>query len=212
MDYYVFIKISLKLILLILGGRVQLIKSFDTTSSKGGLADVFNTPVSWIIFAVVGVIFIGWISYSYIKGQIDKKKLKKQALELEIKSKEEYNESLAKIYYIIKTNEKYLSEFTVSIGKYNMGTLTNTTQSIITDLLSEQYFKDLILFNVDYKKYVNHIITLKDNKSNNWTKKCNDSIIEIEKLFEQNKDSYDQDKLNNFEERVLKYYENKLFN
>ncbi|UCU26658.1 MHJ_0274 family protein [Mycoplasma anserisalpingitidis] len=191
---------------------MQLIKSFDTTSSKGGLADVFNTPVSWIIFAVVGVIFIGWISYSYIKGQIDKKKLKKQALELEIKSKEEYNESLAKIYYIIKTNEKYLSEFTVSIGKYNMGTLTNTTQSIITDLLSEQYFKDLILFNVDYKKYVNHIITLKDNKSNNWTKKCNDSIIEIEKLFEQNKDSYDQDKLNDFEERVLKYYENKLFN
>lgn len=212
MDYYVFIKISLKLILLILGGRVQLIKSLETTSSKGGLADVFNTPVSWIIFAVVGVIFIGWISYSYIKGQIDKKKLKKQALELEIKSKEEYNESLAKIYYIIKTNEKYLSEFTVSIGKYNMGTLTNTTQSIITDLLSEQYFKDLILFNVDYKKYVNHIITLKDNKSNNWTKKCNDSIIEIEKLFEQNKDSYDQDKLNDFEERVLKYYENKLFN
>ncbi|QDY87631.1 MHJ_0274 family protein [Mycoplasma anserisalpingitidis] len=191
---------------------MQLIKSFDTTSSKGGLVDVFNTPVSWIIFAVVGVIFIGWISYSYIKGQIDKKKLKKQALELEIKSKEEYNESLAKIYYIIKTNEKYLSEFTVSIGKYNMGTLTNTTQSIITDLLSEQYFKDLILFNVDYKKYVNHIITLKDNKSNNWTKKCNDSIIEIEKLFEQNKDSYDQDKLNDFEERVLKYYENKLFN
>lgn len=212
MDYYVFIKISLKLILLILGGRVQLIKSFEATSSKGGLADVFNTPVSWIIFAVVGVIFIGWISYSYIKGQIDKKKLKKQALELEIKSKEEYNESLAKMHYIIKTNEKYLSEFTVSIGKYNMGTLTNTTQSIITDLLSEQYFKDLILFNVDYKKYVNHIITLKDNKSNNWTKKCNDSIIEIEKLFEKNKDSYDQDKLNDFEERVLKYYENKLFN
>lgn len=212
MDYYVFIKISLKLILLILGGRVQLIKSFEATSSKGGLADVFNTPVSWIIFAVVGVIFIGWISYSYIKGQIDKKKLKKQALELEIKSKEEYNESLAKMYYIIKTNEKYLSEFTVSIGKYNMGTLTNTTQSIITDLLSEQYFKDLILFNVDYKKYVNHIITLKDNKSNNWTKKCNDSIIEIEKLFEKNKDSYDQDKLNDFEERVLKYYENRLFN
>ncbi|QDY87021.1 hypothetical protein FRW55_02520 [Mycoplasma anserisalpingitidis] len=191
---------------------MQLIKSFETTSSKGGLVDVFNTPVSWIIFGVVGVIFIGWISYSYIKGQIDKKKLKKQALELEIKSKEEYNESLAKMYYIIKTNEKYLSEFTVSIGKYNMGTLTNTTQSIITDLLSEQYFKDLILFNVDYKKYVNHIITLKDNKSNNWTKKCNDSIIEIEKLFEKNKDSYDQDKLNDFEERVLKYYENKLFN
>lgn len=190
---------------------MQLIKSFETASSKSGFADIFNTPVSWIIFAVVGVIFLGWILYSYIKGQLDKKKLKKQALELEIKSKEEYNESLAKMHYIIKTNEKYLSEFTVSIGKYNMGDLTNTTHSIITDLLSEQYFKDLILFNVDYKKYVNHIISLKDNKSNNWTKKCSNSLLEIEKLFEKNKDSYDEDKLKNFEERVLKYYENKLF-
>ncbi|EFF41509.1 MHJ_0274 family protein [Mycoplasmopsis alligatoris] len=148
--------------------------------------------VMWIIFGVIIAALVIFFAYAAIKDSIKNKKIKKEKAEFELEAKNFYKKAIIKTNVIIEKNQKLLSEFQVSIGKYKMSELTDTTRDILSEQIKEKDFKMFLIKNPEYATFVQNYVNLMDTKSNNWLKNNKNELS----YFEQLKTDLDQEFFN----------------
>ncbi|MEE3928435.1 hypothetical protein V2E24_02485 [Mycoplasmopsis ciconiae] len=130
----------------------------------------------WILFGILLCVALGFLVYSFIKEKRNKKKLLKEKQEYAAKALEVFQKSIINFNEVIKVNKIYLDNFEVSIGDYKMPSINNAARKVIEGYIIDVDFQTYIIRNDDYKKFMSHVVNLKDTKSNNWIKKCTKDI------------------------------------
>ncbi|SJZ41384.1 MHJ_0274 family protein [Mycoplasmopsis verecunda] len=98
----------------------------------------------WILFAVILFFFIVWISYQYIKDKRNKRKLRVQMVEFNKNATVYAYELCVKMNELFALNNKTLSEFVPSIGKYSMGEINKHTRNIMLAIYKSPEYVEFI--------------------------------------------------------------------
>ncbi|MFV8418946.1 MHJ_0274 family protein [Mycoplasma sp. 005V] len=127
----------------------------------------------WILFAVVMVMFIGWILYQYIKDKRLKKKAAAQMVEISKNASVYAYELSIMMNELIALNRVTLDEFVPSIGKYSMGEINKNTRNVVLALYKSPEFHDYIkeIPSNDYRELEHNLVALRDLNANLWDKK-----------------------------------------
>ncbi|MFV8468374.1 MHJ_0274 family protein [Mycoplasma sp. VS42A] len=127
----------------------------------------------WILFAVVMVLFIGWILYQYIKDKRLKKKAAAQMVEISKNAAVYAYELSIMINELVVLNRATLGEFVPSIGKYSMGEINKNTRNVVLSLYKSPEFRDYIkeIPSAEYHELEHNLVALRDLNANLWDKK-----------------------------------------
>ncbi|MFV8476847.1 MHJ_0274 family protein [Mycoplasma sp. Z355B] len=127
----------------------------------------------WILFAVVMVLFIGWILYQYIKDKRLKKKAAAQMVEISKNAAVYAYELSIMINELVVLNRATLDEFVPSIGKYSMGEINKNTRNVVLSLYKSPEFRDYIkeIPSAEYHELEHNLVALRDLNANLWDKK-----------------------------------------
>ncbi|VEU75585.1 Uncharacterised protein [Mycoplasmopsis maculosa] len=177
-----------------------------------GQSGVMGNTAMWIVLAVLIVLLVAIFTYSVIKDKIKKRKRAKEEKLFKEKSLEQAKLIFIQLDALKTVNDKYLDEFEVSIGKFKMMQLLRTATKYLDTIQNNEDFKDYVINSKDNENKVLKIfLNFYQNKSNNWSKTCVDSLKEINK-FKKEISEYEYNELfNDFKIKIDEFYKKELY-
>ncbi|ADE19835.1 MHJ_0274 family protein [Mycoplasma crocodyli] len=165
---------------------------------------------TWIILGVLVTALVIFFIYAAVKDSISKKKINKSKRIFIEEAKEFHKKTTLIVNEIIKCNDKYLAEFTVSVGEYKMGELCQTTKEIFEQTRLSDPFIKFFKKNPDYSDFVKNYVNLELSNSNLWIKRTTKSYRYFIDLLSQMGDINSDHKYDADLQEIRNYYENKL--